>query len=267
MYIPKNKIKTNQYTRGGEYQTLTNGEEYVGAYWTMYNGKAFTGTNPNDLPQEELVLYKPELTLSNIIVENVQEYAYNWTQETVPGQYQDMETVSLYNSIKNVDMNVKKLLPEQFTPIPTDEDYKLGNFKRYFCIKENEPIIIELSKKEFDLLNKQDPRYDWVMWRLFTLIWTITGNEEDVLQTNFNQVELIEERLGVRGLGQYLKGNYIQYFARNSAEILYSNGEDGLVLPDGTAYIGYYHAMLDGTLMTGKYHGKGKDIVLTQIYD
>jgi len=50
-------------------------------------------------------------------------------------------------------------------------------------------------------------------------------------------------------------------------EILYSNGEDGLILPDGTAYIGYYHAMLDGTLMTGKYHGKGKDIVLTEIYD
>ena len=105
------------------------------------------------------------------------------------------------------------------------------------------------------------------MYNLFIVIWTITGNEEDVLQTNFNQVELVEKKLGRKGLGEHLMGNYIQYFARNSEEILYSNGEDGLILPDGTAYIGYYHAMLDGTLMTGKFHGVGEDIVLTKIYD
>jgi len=268
MYIPKNKIKTNQYTRGGEYETLDAGTPYVGPYWLMYNGKIFSGVDPNDLPQEELVLSQPPLYQPPpTIDDSVQEYAYNWNVETVPGQYQNMELITTYNSLKEVDMSSISLLPKAFSPTPTDEDYELGKFVRYFCVKANEPIFIELNKAEYDKLDNQDPNYDWGMYIIFKVIWVITGNEEDVEQTNFNQVQLLEEKLGKTGLGEYLNGNYIQFFARNSAEILYSNGEDGLILPDGTAYIGYYHAMLDGTLMTGKYHGKGEDIVLTSIYD
>jgi hypothetical protein len=268
MYIPKNKIKTDQYTRGGEYQSLITGNEYVGSYWLMYNGKIFSGVDPNDTPQEELVPFRKS-TIEPIIEEgnDVQEYAYNWNKETVPGQYQNMELVSTYNAIRAIDMSKVTFLPQEFYPTPTDEDYKLGKFTRYFCVKVNEPIFTEISQVEYDKFNNQDPNYDWITYSIFVLDWVITGNEEDVEQTNFNQIQLVEERLGKKGLAQYLMGNYIQYFARNSAEVLYSNGEDGLVLPDGTAYIGYYHAMLDGTIMTGKYHSKGKDIVLTQIYD
>ena len=269
MYIPKNKIKTNQYTKGGEYQTLLSGDPYVGAYWSMYNGKFFTGVNQNDLPQEELVLIRPKpginLPLNEII--NIQNYAYNWNTETVPGQYQDMELISTYNNVKGVDMSRYSLLPTKYYPIPTDENYKKGSFTRYFCTKANESIFIEITKLEYDNLVNNDPNYDWKMYSPFVLIWVITGNEEDVEQTNFNQVALLEESLGRKGLAEYLKGNYIQFYARDSEEILYSNGENSITLPDGTAYIGYYHAMLDGTLMTGKYHGRGQDIVLTEIYD
>ena len=269
MYIPKNKIKTDQYTRGGEYRTLLEGKNYVGAYWTMANGKIFSGVNPDDNPQEELVPFVSKLTgIFDLLEANqTQEYAYNWNTETVPGQFQNMDNISTYNAITKTDMNIKTFIPKEFYPTPTDENYKIGNFVRYFCIKVNEPIFIELSKSTFDLLKREDPKFDWKMYQLFVVIWTIVGNEEDVLQTNFNQVQIVEERLNRRGLGEYLMNNYIQFYARNSEEILYSNGEDGLVLPDGTAYIGYYHAMLDGTIMTGKYHGRGKDIVLTNIYD
>ena len=268
MYIPKNKVKTDQYTRGGEYQTLLNGENYVGAYWIMANGKTFSGVDPNDNPQEEIVSFVPKLSgVFDFSEIPTQEYAYNWTTETVPGQFQDMKNISTYNAITRTDMNIKTFMPASFYPTPTDEDYKIGNFKRYFCVKVNEPIFTEINKNTFNLLKNQDSKLDWKMYNLFIVIWTITGNEEDVLQTNFNQVELVEKRLGRKGLGEPLMGNYIQYFARNSEEILYSNGEDGLILPDGTAYIGYYHAMLDGTLMTGKFHGRGQDIVLTEIYD
>jgi|TARA_R110002167_G_scaffold301498_2_gene505808 hypothetical protein len=267
MYIPKNKIKTDQYTRGGEYQTALNGTPYVGSYWTMYNGKIFSGINPNDTPQEELLSL--ESTPSPTYPSNTlfQEYSYNWNKETVPGQYQNMNTIITYNNIKRVDMNVNKLLPQNSVPLPTKKDYKAGVFTRYFCIKINEVVIIELTKLFYEKMSEKDLNIDWVPYRLFILKWVITGDEEDVLQTNFNQVALVEKRLGRKGLGEYLMGNYIQHYARNSGEILYSNGEGGLILPDGTAYIGYYHAMLDGTLMTGKYHGRGQDIVLTEIYD
>jgi len=68
MYIPKNKIKTDQYTRGGEYQSLITGNEYVGSYWLMYNGKIFSGVDPNDTPQEELVPFRKS-TIEPIIEE------------------------------------------------------------------------------------------------------------------------------------------------------------------------------------------------------
>ena len=98
MYIPKNKVKTNQYTRGGEYQTLLNGENYVGAYWTMANGKTFSGVDPNDNPQEEIVSFVPKLSgVFDFSEIPTQEYAYNWTTETVPGQFQDMKNISTYN--------------------------------------------------------------------------------------------------------------------------------------------------------------------------
>jgi hypothetical protein len=44
-------------------------------------------------------------------------------------------------------------------------------------------------------------------------------------------------------------------------------GEEGLILPDGTTYIGYYHVMLNGTLMTGQSHNSGNNITLTRLYD
>ena len=47
MYIPKNRMTTNLYTRGEEYKNVATGIPYIGYYWKMYNGTTFTGKNPN----------------------------------------------------------------------------------------------------------------------------------------------------------------------------------------------------------------------------
>ena len=65
--------------------------------------------------------------------------------------------------------------------------------------------------------------------------------------------------------------NYLQFYAPNSGKILYTGdssieGEEGLILPNGETYMGYYHVMLDGTPMTGKSHNSGNNIVLTRLY-
>ena len=48
-YIPSNKIITNLFTNGNEYQTI-DGEAYAGPYWKKYTGEVFTAKTPNDLP-------------------------------------------------------------------------------------------------------------------------------------------------------------------------------------------------------------------------
>ena len=67
MYIPKNRIITNLYTNTNEYVYKGTNVYYKGFYWKMYNGKLFTGKNPNELPNEELELVEATQDKGSII--------------------------------------------------------------------------------------------------------------------------------------------------------------------------------------------------------
>ena len=56
MYYPKSQITPNLYTNGNEYIILSNRSNYVGYYFTTSDNKIFSGRNPNDKPNFELVL-------------------------------------------------------------------------------------------------------------------------------------------------------------------------------------------------------------------
>ena len=51
---------------------------------------------------------------------------------------------------------------------------------------------------------------------------------------------------------------------KNQSESSYTDGNQ-YMLEDGIPYVGYYHIMNDGTVMSGKYHGEGEDIILLPI--
>ena len=120
MYIPKNKIKTNLYTRGDEYQNTATGINYTGYYWKMYDGKIYTGKNPNEKPTIELIDIesatdnKWNATSKN---QTFEYYADNWDSEVVPDQYQDMKMIATYNYITNTDISSIKLVPQQYFPL------------------------------------------------------------------------------------------------------------------------------------------------------
>ena len=162
MYIPKNKIKTNLYTRGEEYQNIVTGIPYTGYYWSMYTGKFFTGKNPDTKPQEEII--KISATTDSIWdltsqEQTFQQYTSNYDAEVVPGQYQDMEDIDVYNNVRGVDIALTKLVPQQFYPTPTDEEYKLGVFMRYFVVKINENLFIEVNKDTYMNIVNQNTQY------------------------------------------------------------------------------------------------------------
>ena len=97
-YYPKNKIQTNLFTNGDEYQTLDSNilgldGSYIGYYYKLSNGKFYTGKFPGDGNNDEIVLIsgKPTPTPKTPIT-------------NVPPLY------------------------------PTPEDYKNGFFTRYFKI-------------------------------------------------------------------------------------------------------------------------------------
>ena len=55
MYYPKSQIQSNKYTTGNELMVVRTKENYVGFYYTVSNGKAFAGKEPNGFKSEELM--------------------------------------------------------------------------------------------------------------------------------------------------------------------------------------------------------------------
>ena len=68
-----------------------------------------------------------------------------------------------YAYLKGENTNKLTILPTPYYPQPTEEDYKLGEFQRYFCIKSNElnviPFFIILKWRCRDS-NPGHPDYD-----------------------------------------------------------------------------------------------------------
>ena len=56
MYIPLNRLITNLKTTQNEFVYKDTLFPYDGYYWKSYDGKYFTGKNPNDLPSVEIIL-------------------------------------------------------------------------------------------------------------------------------------------------------------------------------------------------------------------
>jgi hypothetical protein len=178
-YIPKNKIQTNLYTNGGEYALLSSGQIYIGYYHKLYNGKYFTGKTPNDSNIKELVALRTE-----------------------DNGIDDLKFFSLsipYNPL-----------------LPTEQDYQVGEFTRYFNIKRNQAIFTEISKDTYTKFQQQDPQVSWRLYRVFSLSWQLIGDINQVTQTNKNITELVEVREKVLGLSLYLKENWTQYYKNPS---------------------------------------------------
>jgi hypothetical protein len=179
-YIPKNKIQTNLYTKGGEYAVLSSGQDYIGYYYKLYNGKFFTGKTPNEPNSKELI----------IIISN---------DSTSKGTNISSTPLALYNPI-----------------LPTPQDYQVGEFTRYFNIKRNQAIFTEISKDVYQKYQQQDSQVSWNLYRVFSLSWQLTGDINQVALTNKNITELTESREKVLGLSLYLKENWIQYYKNPS---------------------------------------------------
>jgi hypothetical protein len=171
-YIPKNKIQTNLYTSGDEYIILSSGRSYIGYYHKLYNGKFFTGKTPNDSNIKELIKLNDG-----------------------DGDASSIPTVIPYNPL-----------------LPTEQDYQVGQFIRYFSIKRNQTIFTEISKETYNDFKQQNSNTPWRLYRVFSLSWILKGDINNVAQTNKNITELTEAKEKVLGLSLYLKENWTQYY-------------------------------------------------------
>jgi len=183
-YVPANLIKTGS-TGGGEYAT-PDGKPYVGPYYSIGGSSFYKGKGPTKSPTENDVL--------------------------IPSSNVTPITNNPLSFELNTNLNITIVNPQFFMTEPTEEDYQIGEFTRYFCKKRNQNTYLEISKSDYNKLDKKIPPINFFMWKPFTLIWELTGDEEEVKKINRNITILTEKQNKLPGLQIFLKEDYLKYF-------------------------------------------------------
>ena len=251
-YYPKNKIKTNLYTRGNEFVNKSTKDLYVGHYWSTFDGKFFSGTNPNETPNFEL----EKITVNkNNNDPNFDKFVD--TKFSINNYY--------YTKLKGKDiLSPSPITPTPYYPQPTEDDYKLGEFQRYFCVKANELIYTEVTKDQYEKFKNKDESVAWQYYIAFSIPWDISGDKKQVYKTNRNIVLIQEQNNKRRGLQEFLRKNYLKFYQYKEQNNLYTSGSE-LKDKNNKIYIGYYHINKTMGPMEGKYHSNSPHDKLSYI--
>ena len=106
------------------------------------------------------------------------------------------DTKSMFSTYSNLNLLRKQSYPKQISPIPTESDYRIGSFIRYFTQKENDlnSKLFEISKEDYNDKNN--------LFRYFELPWRLTGTKQEVYIEN---IKTIEYNRKIRGNENILK--------------------------------------------------------------
>lgn len=201
-YYPGFRILPNLNTQGKEF-TL-DGAPYSGKYYKTFDGRFFTGPDPQTGPSEELTPAKrldAAPNLSTIVLpENVKDtLVRNSVLETsrIPGR------------------------PNSYYPQPTEDDYRKGYVIRYFTKKENERgFITEISEEEYNNIVNGLTDYDISLYQTTKILWKLTGPLKSTRTSQYNVIPGIidtNERLTIAantnflGIVDWIGGDYAKY--------------------------------------------------------
>ena len=153
IYYPKSHIVENLYTAGKEWMT-EDGTEYVGYYHRYIDGKVASGA-----------VYVRSQSVKLIKYVNVAAQPDN----------------AVYNTlIKKASAFVS---PKQVIPIPTEEDYEAGRFKRYFLRRRNYNTfedIIEVNNIQYNLWKRTSSGVNQNLYSGLAIDWKLTGPVNDI---------------------------------------------------------------------------------------
>jgi|TARA_R110000744_G_scaffold66620_4_gene136208 hypothetical protein len=266
VYIPQSQIKENQFTKKYSWVYLKNKQPYTGFYYTLSNGTAYTGKNPNNPPNDEIVQLSEDEISSPLAREegvyNLQsEYVGAYEGNTFENQRQNALDVSIYGILNNQVPTLIRSYPLLTKPNPTPEDYEKGEFLRYFCFKINQPnSFLEINQETYDYLQAQNPVWMWEDFVSFTLNWYISGDIDKIFNNNKGSIFVKEQELKRKGLESYLDKQYLQLYHYPVANNLTTSGNE-LIYPNGVDYVGSYHinmiqGPMEGPIHTAKGHQK-----------
>jgi hypothetical protein len=223
MYFPKSQIKTNLYTKGNLLRYISSKEMYIGDYFETSTGQYYSGKTPQNPPIVELEL----------IPNNSEEY-FNITGKTTTNpslstpiideqadadELLRSETPSFYTlpqeyiNASSINFNDDVMSPKNHTYLPTEKDYQFGAIERYFLKSINSYNFIEVNESTFTQYLNNSPLTQYTLFIPIQFSWEISGKDVDkVATTNYNTLVLKQKRLNIRGLVEFFKGKYNQFY-------------------------------------------------------
>lgn len=201
MYYPKSQIEINLYSNA-ELLVESTKQAYTGFYFSTYDGKYFSGSEPNKGDNISLVKRNPTLPGSNS--ENAQPSSPIGAN-TIDQRFNQGQNLT-YSNITNKNPNNPIYTPIFNFPIPTPTEILNGEFTRYIVKKSNENLYYEVSLRNFNESISSS------FYSSIPLPWSIRGNVGDVLKQNIKRVTLLEQDGKFIGLSTYLKFNYLQFY-------------------------------------------------------
>lgn len=213
-YIPLNRMQTNLYTPGGEFIVANTREGYAGYYYKLYNGLFYSGQTPNTITSVELLpITSPDLSPSTGPVPVV----YASDPDLYSSRFEKETTISVntYRALSKKTANsvlTGYIEVPYYIPTPTDYDYQVGEFIRYFVKKENELKFLEISQQTFQELNQKSSVYNWELYLAFSMPWQISGLKEEVARVNKNITVYTEQRNKIKGLQEFLRFDYLKFY-------------------------------------------------------
>jgi hypothetical protein len=194
----------------------------TGYYYEVSNGKKYTGKTPqdgsnipllsivkdlNDFPRtsqnspglEPFTYYNSVLTYQKILSNGtIQEVSY--PNDDISKSYTQTNPLQ------------PRALPTPTVTLPTQKDYQLGTFQRYFCKKNNETTYFEISKNSYDLLSTKNNSISWDLYSAIYVMWYLTGNKDTVAKANKGLVDNTERIQKWYGFSQYFKDDFLKYY-------------------------------------------------------
>jgi hypothetical protein len=221
-YYPLSQIKPNLYTNGDEYVLSTTREDYIGYYYEVSNGKKYTGKTPQDgsnILLLDLVKDTNDFPRTSPNSPGLTPFTYYNSvltySKTLPnGQIQEVSYPSdaIDKSYTQAKPLQPRALPTPSVTQPTQKDYQLGTFQRYFCKKNNENTYFEINKNTYDLLSTNNNSIAWDLYSAIYIMWYLTGNKDTVFKANKGLVDVTERTKKWYGFSQYFKGDFLKYY-------------------------------------------------------
>lgn len=165
-FVPAALIAGPYYTKGGEFRKKSTGEDYVGDYIRVVEGRYRTGKSIQE-PGEELIL------VSNI--QTARDAVNNWVDTNIVGKVKKLGIKNPLNALNLSGIfDISSILTTLLTLSPTEREKRQGEMKRYVIQDKNTLKIAEVDKDTFllaknNLFNK----------KFVEIPWKISGPAED----------------------------------------------------------------------------------------